>query len=623
MFYITGGLDKRAILLLSFYKGENMKKYFKYFLTGAFFALFLNLVLPSFAINFNEPRKVILPKQANAVYGSLLVRDKMILNYNQVEGVVSFKNDAFMVEIGQRPFYFWDEEKRHYRLQVQDLYLDKVKYNRADGVPLDNDNVYTFGYLQVPNGSFISEDIFFRTTGSSVSLRGSDAKLLLSFRNPLPADVYLGAGVSSFNVISHDLNFTDGIASPLGIMSNRIIPDRLTLRDYAVAVGGNLLVPFPSPRMIVFNNTGTSKYRAKGTATAFRLKPRPDTDVSHYYGPWNVVSNPNGIDISTTCPVDDENRCYKIIYGADIVEGNFSGEGGRSGINDPNSYTAIKDRDDLEFTCANQRVPANPRQGVYYNPDIDHNHTDTCFDYELVELPKDSSGNPKVYDSNSASYEFTVHEMFMVKGSTITLISQNPRFREKSVGSDSYDIHPISFSTTTSQTGWSVLPKTSSYDYFQINGQRIATGSTLYKRDDATYNDICFELCGGKLCSENMVYVKSIREGGAPADRTSGSQFEEPNPIVAPPLQGIDHTVVSYTYTVGFCPNNLNDEYTTKAYEINLKDEEKVNMVAGLLKKVGTSYKAPKVCVRRKVRCNTLEGMAYKGRNYRLLTVDH
>lgn len=619
-----------------------MKKYCKHLMTGALFALFLGSVLPSLAITFNEPRKVIIPTHANAVYGSLNVRDKMILNYNTKEEVTSFKNDAFMVEIGQRPLYFWDNEKKRHRLQVQDLYLNKVSYQTPDGTHLDNDNVYTIGYVEVPNGSFVSEDLFFRNTGSSVNMRGVDAKLFLSFRNPLPTELYIGAGVTNFNVIAHDLNFFDGEVGTHSIMEDRVVPTKLSLRDYAIALADNTVVPFPSPRMIIFNNSGTV-YTAKGTSTSFQLVNRPGTTLRHYYGPWQVVAAPNGIDINTSsCPSD--NKCYKVLYGNIAPGGDIQGEqeepsGGNSrggedpkaggdpktGVNSQNTLSNEYDTDNRQFTCADEIYnEATATSGNIYNPNPSTSgYGDTCYDYQLVSLPVDSSGKP-VYDSNSAAYEFNVQEMFIVKGSSITVVSQNPRFREKpSGGIDSYDINPISFSTTTSSTSWTLAPKSGSLDYFQINGQRIT--ASFQKHDEPTYNDMCFELCNGKLCSQNIVYVKSNREGGAPANRLIDNNDTDPNPIVSHPLQGPNATVVTYTYTVGYCPANSNNtNYTNSSYEMNLAGQVQANMIAGLVKKTGSSaYQAPKVCLKRKVRCNVLDNTTKKSRSYKLLSVNY
>lgn len=597
-----------------------MKNYYKYILTGGLFSLFVNLILPSFAVTFNEPRKVVLPQHTNAVYGSLFVRDTMYLNFISKNNVLG-KVDAFLMEIGQRPLYFWDPDISTHHLQQQILNLYGTVNLSGSGTPMDNSDVFTVSSVKVPNGTFISEDMFFRTTEPEVNIRGNQAKLFMNYNRPLKVYFQVGGKVDSINATVHDLNLFKGhgLADP---PKNYITT--LMVRDFAVSVG-NTLIPFPSPRMMLFNAPNTTVYRPKGTSTEFKLVSKETiANTQHYYGPWQLVQAASGVDENTTCG-SMTNKCFKQKYGIDSVVPNKT-PGGGAKTNDPQyDVSYYYDNETNEFTCADEIWPGSSAvSGQWYNPVLEG--TNTCYDYQLIQLPKDDLGKPGVYDSNAAAYEFKVQELLKVKDGNVTLVEQNPLFRGGRLSTGGIGSVAISTSTGSSSVDWTIRPF-SGVQTFYIDGRSVSASQDLIKlEEDVSYGDACFKLCNGKICDKSRAYVKRSREGGVPAVRGTSPQQPDPNPIVAPPYQSPDATYVTYTYTVGFCPKNSdNDAYTNDKYEINIKGENQAHLVTGLARPSGTVYKAPKVCVRRPVKCNVNQcsGGSGSARTYRFLSVNY
>ena len=110
-----------------------MKKYlFKCVFKCLAIAFLLAIALQSFAINFNESRRVIIPQHANAVYRGLTVLDTAYiydktLAYNQWDG------RYFLIEIGKRPTFFWDRDSMFYLYQQQELTLKKFMVSYEGG----------------------------------------------------------------------------------------------------------------------------------------------------------------------------------------------------------------------------------------------------------------------------------------------------------------------------------------------------------------------------------------------------------------------------------------------------------------------------------------------------------
>lgn len=601
------GLDKRAVLLLSFYKGGEMKKYFRYFMAGAFFALLSNSVVPSFAVTFNEPRKVIIPKYTNAVYGSLSVRDKMYLNYEAPTSGTLQKEKNFLLEIGQRPLLFWNPEKITYQLQQQTLNLKWISYIDNSGKPMSNSNVFTIYRALVPSGTFISENMSLRSEDAKINMQGNDTKLFINYKTPLLANLNLGGNVEKFSVLANNLIFN----STHNSSTNDIIIGSLRLRDYAIVLGKDEK-PFPSPRMMIYDMG--SKDRVYGTSTQFKLLNKENTKVKNYYGKWDLV-NRDDITPSTTCP--DDNVCYREKVKCDQ----------RSCVVEELKY----DNPASEFECAGRIFEGQNETGMYDPKEPEYGNA--CYDYQLVQLPVSPS---LVYDDNSAVYEFQVQEMLKVKDGAVSLVAQNPRFRTHiAAGGSAGRLSPISLSTNTASTGWALHSMGNHSQDIFVNGRNVSSYDPVVVPDTATYDDICFEQCGGKLCGnvtgDAKIYIRATRSrviSATSRGESGGAKAADPgHPIVPAPQQNVKSTFFTYTYTVGVCPSKTHStyKYTSDEYEINFKSGDKSKLRVGLVSRNNdNTFQAPKTCVRRKVVCNAWNGNTVGGaRNYKLLSVDY
>ena len=575
-----------------------MKKYFKCIVGSILSALFLTQVLPSFAATFDEPRKVLLSKYSNAVYRDLSVRDTLYMNFD----VNSVEKSYFLMEVGQRPRYFWDSNLKYHLLQNQTLNIKDVKYVDSTG----SNGVLSIFKVLVPDGVFMGTDMSIDDAGGEVYMQGNDTNFLINNRKLLKAKLNLQGEVSKFMASVHNLSF-----SRLGNQSNYIVINNLFLRDFAYTVtADNKLIPFPSPRAMIYDTSsgsGSSSYKLVGSSTKFALKDFPTKTIKSYYGAWGLVSPTNVSTSLNSCT--GGNRCYKYKYETNARGGAL------------NTYT---DTDSSEFVCAGEVYPggASAVLGHEYDP----GNVDSCYDYQLIQMPENT------YDSNGSVYEFKVQEILQKRTDGIIgykMVSQVPAFRVR--GGDEV---PEAISTNINDN-WQVSQGStgSAPRYAIVGGNAILLADAPVKvSDTATYNEICFMLCEGKLCTQNKAYIRQTREGGETATRATTPPTPEPSPITPPdPPQG--GAMYVFTYTVGVCrkqtaiPQNnnniVNPNYTNQKYEINFEPNDVQKLIPGLVLKTGSNYAAPKTCVRRVVKCNRMASNNYnQGRSYKFLVAE-
>lgn len=581
------GLDKRAVLLLSFYKGVKMKRlFYKYIMGSAFFALFLMSVLPSYAITFNEPRKVVLPKYTNAVYGSLSVYDKMYLDLDLSD---TSSKRLFLMEIGKRPTFFWNNDYSHYLQQTQNLNLGSVLYVDPTGSSFGNQDIFTIREMDVKNGSFISEGMFLKSAGdTSITMQGNDTNLIMNYTGNFYFNFDIGSNVNKVYVYASTITFTAGNNS----VNTVPVMDNVYFRDLGFYVGG-AVIPFPSPRMMIYNPNIGYNY-AQGTATVYDLAEVGGIDeIKNYYGPWSLYNTRVVSSGSNPCPSGtSENRCYK-------KKVSCSGTSSKSCTSD-NQY----DKDNEIFECAGEQYNGQTQSGTY-DPVWE---SGSCYDYQIVNLPNN------VYDDNGATYEFKVQEVLKVSPTgNATLVSQSPRFRTAASVNLSQTPAAISLSTTTAD-GWTIHSLGNTDQRIVVDGKSyVANDNTFVIQSSFSHSDICLELCNGKLCGSNKIYIRG-RD-------VQVLKKEFPENYMAPEQSDSEQNMLIVTYTVGFCPKQDNDSnYTSKAYENNFLSDYQNVLMNGLMT---SGYASSRVCMKRVVKCNSISGGSSKARSYRLLSTDY
>lgn len=583
-----------------------MKKYIKCTIWSILSALFLTQA--SFAAIFNEPRRILLPKYSNAVYGNLSVRDTMFLNMRLPEGMSDDGNAYFLMEIGQRPRYFWDPDRRYSVFMNQTLSLNSSRYVDNEGKDLDANNLFSIFRARVLEGVFIGTGLIFNYD-STVQMQGNDTKLFMNLRNSFKASLVLAGDVNHFTVYSYNLNFFYGM-TPI----NDVLIENMLLRDYAYKISDNKVIPFPSPRLMIYQEN--NKYRAAGFSTKFNLKELPETTIKSYYGPWTIVSA-NNVSTVATCPTTD--RCEKVMYTTTQQAVNP-----KSGPRWEHSY----DDENTEFECVGKVLPETPQLEKWYDPDVPQ-----CFDYQLIQMPQIKQGGntkPAVYDSNGAVYEFKVQEILQMDPNN-TLInilkSQKPEFRLFIDKGGNIKTVAISKSRTGTNN-WNINPEYSTvYNGVYVGGDDVAVDSLPVKvPDDIPYNDVCYMLCGGKVCTSNKVFVRETRDGGEELTRTESPQSVPltPQSPYSPPVINNSGSTYIFTYTVGICLSNSKTLYTSTDYEINYEPSHMEELMTGLAVETGTDeYQAPKACVKRVVKCNKISGeSSLSKRSYKLLTAE-
>ena len=547
-----------------------MKNYFyNYVFKGLALTLFLTISSSLFAIDFDEQRKVIIPKFANAVYRDLTVLNEMTLNAED--------SRVFLLELGKRPTYFWDKDHMFYTYLKSTLELENIEYSSSS----DYKNIFTVKdmYINGPNGGAFYSEGMFLVPGANVKIANEDSNLFVKYNDDLNVNLHFENSVN-YNVFS--LLF--GHKHIAGVERTTI--NEMYIRDLKLTSSdGNVVVNFPSTRAIVYQDN--IQYKIKGSATAFELVS-VNTAPKHYFGPWEII---NGGKLSSGDPCGElpDNACkYTNSQGGGIKDSIFSifgcdkVSGSLSGNNDPNTY---------------------------FNP------TDLCYDYQEVTLPNDEK-----FNNNKASYEFKVEEIYKINAdSTAELISQTPKTRKLSNNDD-----PMAF-MKRSGGQWALFTDHLQYQKIIINGKELPLGDNSNKNpqmipaaNTSSGENPCFYLCEGKLCDRNILYIRSDY-----VERTLKGGLNSNDLDNNWPLDDLKQDLHILTYTVGFCPQRIvNNNYA--AFENNFDtvgDASKV--IDGLLIKNGSNWvDSPKFCVSRRVKCDSLQGPSY-GRHYKLLSTDY
>lgn len=559
---------------------------------GLVVVLFLSVSSSLFAISFNEPRKVIIPQYANAVYRDLTVLDKMWFE------IQADSNRIFLLELGKRPSYFWDTSKSFYLYQTLFLKFDPgiIAYNGYT----ENANVLTISDMNIGSGAFASEHTFLNE-GSIISINNSSSTLLVNYKGNFPAHLYFGNESHTYKIFaSSSTVYSKGGSDVLDVMHK---VDNLYLRD-AIFNGAK----FPSNRVMIHYNGG--KYKAQGTATEFQLStPKPlnsQTKAQSYYAPWQlhnsgILTTASGSPCGETLPDDrcSYRSCTVVQPGQDDEE-----EGGTRG----GCIPVNADTKDSIFYCLNK--PYDSSQSGTYDPDGE------CYDYQEKYVGS-SSDATLLYNNNKVYYDFKVEEVYSINenGSAI-LLSQTPKTKSDGISAlSSYNSATDSWSFETSKRN------------FFINGGTLSNVKPVVLTD-STNDNPCFTVCGGKLCTQNYVYLRDMSRRDLKGGENSADNFW-------PASDGHKQNLAILTYTLGFCKKNSGTSDNSYAnYENNLGTRSE--LIDALLIKTldGTTTVAPdetgtwtysKVCVKRKVHCNLAESdpdLKYN-RSYKLLSTDN
>ena len=532
-------------------------------------SLFLAIWSPLLAIDFNEPRRVIIPQYANAVYRDLTVLDKMYLD---VSG-----DRTFLLELGKRPTYFWNQNKMFYLYQNQEINIGNIVYSTDTSY---NPDVLTVNNILVDRGSFLSKNMFF-ANGSVIEMHGSTSTVIANYKGDLPVNLTLSVNVVDSNIFTKALGYTAGS----GTVSPHI--DKLYLRDVSFNS-----IPFPSPRMMVRQRQNPSFYQAQGTSMQFTTESvslSGNKGPRNYYGPWELwgPSDKKGVlypySGNDPCGGDRVDRCYKY---------NSSGE-------------SVDDNDDNIFSCVGAR---NPSSGS-----SDSNQL-YCYDYQVETFPH--SDPVLYYNNNKAYFEFKVEEIYQVTDGAANLISQSPKTRVKQVGSE-YVTLPISTITATSPNivwGNADFPGVTQYIYIDGSPQILDSD---FNRTLALGDNPCFTICEGKLCDENYAYIRNVTTKELKGGSTDSYNYW-------PAAEGPKQDLFIHTYTIGFCPKRKNDNsYST--YENNYLADTTNNVLLDttLIPQGSNNWTYPKVCLRRKVKCSSMNETQHYARTYRPLTTDY
>lgn len=559
-----------------------MKNYFyRYFLKGLFLALFCVIAAECYAITFDEPRRVIIPKYANAVYRDLTVLDKMYWD-------TATADKQFLLELGKRPTYFWNKNQMYYLYQAQKLNLDKINYGDSSV----NKNVFTIANVTLKNGSFISEKLFF-AKGSLMQVN-RNSNLLINYKGDLLSDLILTENVVNYNVYARIFGYTIG---RLTDTKNPRVHD-MFLRD--VQFNG---VKFPSPRLMVYYNTSGSFYQAQGTALNYSLPSISAAKAPHsYYGPWELwgTTNKKGIlypssSGSDPCGGNRPDRCYTQTI--DCGRGTDPGPGCLA-------QQPVYDTDDLIFTCVGKKYDGTTT-GNYDHPTGSTNFCkDYCYDYQVVNIApnKDNFDAPENYNGNKAYYEFRVEETFQYEntpsGKVVHFISQRPKTRV-STNNLGENEKLLAISTMTAAGEWTIVQRDAPLQRFYIDGTQKTVASDP-KFIGSTDDNPCFDLCNGGLCADNVVYIRNVDSRELKGGTDSGDSLW-------PEQEGHKQHLIIRTYTLGFCPKAgerttaSNSNYYGK-YEDNYGSYGK--LIEAMLIKQGDNWTNAKVCMRRKVKCN-------------------
>ncbi len=557
------------------------------------FLLLVGIVLPAYAIDFNEPRKVLLPKYSNAVYRDLTVLDTMYLDATGTY-TYSGKPRRFFLEIGKRPSYFWNENHRHHLQQVQHLTFDNIQFNNTA-------STLTIQNMEVSEGAFIGQNFTLDINNQpNLKIYGNDTSFLMdniNFEFPL--------------ILSLPTNRIIDLTLSSMIFENwyrQVDPQHysiknLYLRDLNLLDVGDNEVPFPSPRMMIqCKNCGTDSesYKVKGTSLNFKwdTTPTPNT-LKNYYGPWENYGSVS----ASPCPAipqsgsPQEDRCYTIVQ------------------NNNRETRYVYDQNSSTFTCAGRTAEgAFGLNTITYDPTVDY-----CYDYQEI-IPSFGSGadnKDRNFNNNQGVYEFVVQEVFAYKNDTAIPYNQRLTFLDQSPEVRSLDgkIIPLTNSTNTAVNTWEIY-KGNANTVMRINGQNITVNggniiiSQSFSSDLRSLNP-CYVICKNTTCDKDYFYIKErtvrhIQDG-------IGIQNHWPGEV--------KQDMVLISYVVGYCPNqsSLSGQYAD--HEINW--EQPANGWKNLESLLSETYK---VCIKRKVMCNRLNETNEQETNYqnkRYFTTDY
>ncbi len=495
-------------------------------------------------------------------YSNAVYRDLNVLDKMYLE---TKESRVFLLELGKRPTYFWNKKKRFYLYQKQTLKFDNIFYN--------GDKSSTFGIdnMILDQGSFFSEKMFF-DNNSSITISGETSNLLANYKDSLYAAFTFGEVSDKYEINS--LNMKYNLGNPN--LEREHIINNFFVRNLKFGS-----VKFPSPRMMIYNNDNS--FVAVGTSLDFTLVPANMDNTKSYYGPWTVYGSVYPKSSGTNPCGDKPDICHKIIEGR--------GE---------------PDTDSNLFKCVGR-----PQNSGYasYDPNYPGGR-DYCYDYQVVETEGDlniySLNNSKFYNNNQSSYEFKVEEVYDLQNGTATLIEQVPVKTRVGTFDNS---KAIPFGKYTG-SGWKLNDVDVSQSIF-INGNYVSFfGNPTAASEDSS--NPCFIICNGFLCENNKVYVKNVKI----RELKGGSESADVVNLW-PESEGRKQDLVIITYTVGFCPAKTVDS----EYESNY-DPSKGKLIEALLIGNGSSWDIPKVCLRRRIKCNQLDETGYN-RSYKLLSTDY
>lgn len=552
--------------------------------------LFLAMSSSLFAISFNEPRKVIIPRYSNAVYRNLTVLDEM-----ELEGRAG---RTFLLELGKRPTYFWDTDHMFYTYLKSTLNLNTIGY--TGGSVEDNDFTIENMRINGPDGgSFYSEKMLI-VPGGQVVLSNFLSNLFVNYNDWLKVNLAFVAPSSEYNIYS----VTYGHIQGSGLFNNAQKVTDMYVRDiyfnYAnntdLSSGYRNSFKFPSPRAIIYT-PDNANYYTKGLATDFEVVS-VNSKAKHYFGPWEIL-NSGKLSSGDPCAsvVNQEKKCHYI-----TVSGCASGT----------CHNHITDYDDTSslFLCSKEEYkeqdggPYNPSpEAPYFEP------SDICYDYQVVTLQ-----NSMDFNNNGAAYEFKVEEIHRINAdNTSKLISQTPKTRTVP-NANGNDDGLMKYNGSN----WVIANYTGPQNA-TVNGETLPLGGNpklIVPTSDASYNP-CFYLCNGKLCPDNLLYIRDFTVRTLKGGVDSGSL---PNDW---PLDDLKQDLRIVNYTIGFCPKRIgNNNYA--AFENNFAAVgNDSNVVEGLLIKSGSNWvQSPKVCVRRAVKCDSLSNTNYD-RSYQLISTNY
>ncbi|MBO4707345.1 MAG: hypothetical protein J5594_02145 [Elusimicrobiaceae bacterium] len=534
--------------------------------------LFSAMAMPLFAANFGEHRRVILPQDINAVYKDLLVGEMNLNTQN---------NRVFLLELGKRPSYFWNTAYMFHLLQNQTLNINNITTLNAT----PNSQIFEIDNINVNRGSFLSSglsishdwgttDADYIVVNPNVSVQNTST-LLLDYADPLNAYINSNISVLNYDIYARSIELAYGTGE--GIEGSKYFRDAQLITS-----GGNEIVKFVSPRMMIYQHGGGSDFRAEGTALRFETPSiSRTTNPKHYYGPWELAN---------------EGRVY-----ADTETTNIC-------LNDTNiGNQCIGDAYDHVFECSNG------------------SSSNSCYDFQ-IEYIRSHFQNDMI-NNNSGSYAFKVQEVYQVtkrdssnKILEIEMISQNPKVRFKHVSGETTNI-PIA----TVEDGNFILENVNDDDVtisqsFYVDGTQlmVKTGNISFKPESSSEIFDCFVKCQGKLCSKAQLSIRySVRELANGANSVASTW---------PDGEGHKQDLIIMTHTIDHCPSKYNNNYGD--YEQNFKpDTPYVQLIDGLkILPSGSDWsnaKDPKVCMKRKVRCNVsgLEQHHFK-RTYKPVTTN-